>query len=154
MSKYLSPLVFLLLPGCGGDGGGEGEPVNQPAAAKAEQAPVANATRDPSDSAQASTSVVASRPVVWMGRFAASAGQCAGGAWDFGRTEVTMGGGGGCSVNNIAEDPGSVKLTLSCSGDGIDSLETWTLTPKGDNGVSVLREGKSKPVTVDLVRCG
>jgi hypothetical protein len=154
MPKYLPPLMFLLLAACGGGGGGEGEPANEPAAAKAEEVPVANATRDPSDSGQASTSVVASQPVVWIGRFAASAGQCAGGAWTFDRTQVKMGGGRGCSVNNIAEDPGSVKLLLSCSGDGIDSLETWTLTPKGDKGVSVLREGKSKPVTVDLVRCG
>lgn len=152
MLKYLPPLLCLLLAACGG--AGEGEPVNQPAAAEAQEAPVANATRDPAGSAQASTSVVASQPAVWTGRFASSAAQCSGGAWTFGRAEVGMGGQSACSVNNIAEDPGSVRLTLSCSGDGIDSLETWTLTPKGGDGVSVLREGKGKPVTVDLVRCG
>ncbi len=156
ISKCLPLFLCLFLAAACGESpeGGAANQAERGAAEPAQENPVANSSRDPSSVAPASTATVASRPLVWVGRFAASERLCTGGAWRFSRTEVVTDGETACTIANIAEDPGSAKLTLSCSGEGMDTLETWALTPQGDNGLRLVREGAGKPVTLELKRCG
>lgn len=153
--KCVPLALCLLLCGCGGTDGGSAE--NQGERAQAEptkETPRTPAKRNPVAPEAAATSAVAASPAVWIGTFAATPQLCSGGAWKVSRRDIVTAGETACTIRNVAEDPEAVRLTLSCSAEGMDTLETWTLTPREENGLKIVRAIGGKSTVVDLVRCG
>jgi hypothetical protein len=137
MKTYLIP-AFLLLSACGG-GDNEGA-VDAPAKNETEAAPAIAPPAAP--------------PLAWTGNFAASKALCSGGVWQFEETQVKTQGATNCSINNVVEEPGLVDLTVSCTAEGMDAQERWTLSPNAGGGMTVVRETAGRQTAkVDLIRC-
>ena len=155
ISKCVPLALCFLLCACGGtDAGSAANQAERAAAEPAKETPPAQPKRNPVAPEPAATSAVAARPLVWIGTFAATPQLCSGGAWKISRRDVVTAGETACTIRNVAEDPGAVRLTLSCSAEGMDTLETWTVRPREENGLKVVRASGGKSTVVDLVRCG
>ena len=90
----------------------------------------------------------------WTGTFAASPDLCRAGRWRFSRDSVVTDGHTSCQVNSVKESSGRAVLDLSCTAEGNDTEERWTLTQTGKDAFRVRRVIGSQSITVNLARCG
>jgi hypothetical protein len=89
----------------------------------------------------------------WTGRFAATPELCVRGVWDIKPHAIVTDGHTACDVDQVAEAAGQVTLRLSCTAEGVFSDETWTLSPRPEDGMRVARDTGRERFDVDLIRC-
>jgi hypothetical protein len=86
----------------------------------------------------------------FAGRWAVSPAMCTNGWWDFGADEIRTAGELGCSVTRDNRSETGAVLQLTCVGEGMPSVEQWSLQATEGGRMSVTRD-KAPPVL--LMRC-
>jgi hypothetical protein len=158
--------ALLLAAGCGGaatqpSAVAPAEPVAEPAAPiESTAAPVVPTDTKRADAARAQSAAPASDSAAppgafqWTGRYAPSREMCLSGeVWEITNVKVTTAGETRCTIGDVAEGGGRVRLTLSCLAEGMRSNERWTLTPQDGDRIRLRREGAGAPYELDLFFC-
>lgn len=150
MRRIICAAALALVAGCGGQESGDEAAVNQ-AIEGQPPATVPSAISAAEGETVSREQEQAAEEFSWTGRFAANRELCTGGVWDIAEDRIVTDGETSCDVDSVGRAPRQVTLRLVCTAEGMNSDETWTLTPRELEGITVARSTGQGPV--DLIRC-